>query len=170
MGYTGFVVAMAADIEFAACALPSRILHRKSEHLIASRWGDDGEFLAVSRTGIACGPGDAPIGLSPLSTWVGLLLSEDRGEIESRFLMLRRLPTGLTIAGSFIPAEGYLRLRRRDAALKLKAEGRHADCLDRPDAATAAPGDDPRPSAAIAWHIEAVQRPWAGQFVKPPAA
>jgi hypothetical protein len=170
MGYTGFVIAMAANIEFAACALPSRILHRTAEFLIVSRWGDDGEFLSVSRTGAASGSADdAPIGLSPVSTWVGLLLSEEAGETESRFLLLRRLPEGLLVAGSFIPAEGYLRLTRDIATLHLKAEGRHADCLDRQISAQDDAADEPRPSAAIAWHIAAVRRPWSGEFVKPPA-
>ena len=171
MGYTGFVIAMAANIDFAACSLPSRILDRSAEYLIASRWGGEGEFLAVSRTGRPCRPADAaPIGLTPQATWLGLLLSEESDYSESRFLLLRQLPAGMVLAGRFVPADGYLRLSRAAPWLHLRAEGRHADCADRSACALHRRGRAARaaPSALTAWHVEANRLPWHGEFVATP--
>ncbi len=89
VGYVGFVVAMAAEI---GTAHPCHSQHRRetsSEWLIVARWGRDGEYLTLSRTGIARngmahsgmtrngmsrGAGTvAPINLAPTRTCIGVL-------------------------------------------------------------------------------------------------
>lgn len=172
MGKTGFLVAMAANIGFAACALPSRILHEAREYLIVARWGDEGEFISISRADILRNTaGAGSIVLEPTETWLALLLSEDPGGAESRFLLLRALPEGTKVAGKFLPAEGYVLLQGDVAALSLKAEGRHADCVDRHLSIESDRADPAGPSEAIAWHVEAVQCPWPGdEVVTPPNA
>jgi len=165
MAYLGFVVAMAADIEFAAQTVQSTSGLRTAEFLIVSRWGARGEYLTVSRTGVKVGGAFmAPIGLTPRLTWFGLMLSEGGEDEASLFLLLPQLPNELVVAGTFVPAEGYACLRSDGSSLRLRAEGRNADLLMPARRA----GGAPRPaSVAMAWRVEAIRRFWIGEFVEP---
>ena len=112
----------------------------------------------------------APLGLTPKCTSIGFLLSQKDGASESNFLLARRLPTDTVVAGSFFPTDGYARLTHRAGRFRLMAEGRYAHGLDDPQ--TPPVGADRRDppcngGAAFAWHIDAVQSPWSGEFVEP---
>jgi hypothetical protein len=163
MAYLGFVVAMAADIEFAAQTDQSTPGLRTAEFLIVSRWGARGEYLTVSRTGVKVGGAFmAPIGLTPRLTWFGLMLSEGREEEASLFLLLPELPNQLVVAGTFVPAEGHARLRGDASSLRLQAERRNAE-LPAPERGALRPAP-----VAMAWRVEATRRFWIGEFVEPP--
>ena len=170
MAHPGFVVAMAADTEFAEFDKPSHIVRRAKGWLIVSRWGPAGEFLSISSTQEVADPGAmAPVGLTPKCTSIGFLLSQTDDRSESNFLLVRRLPTDTVVAGSFFATDGYARLTRRAGRFRLSAEGRYAHGLD--DLQTPPVGADRRSlpcngGAAFAWHIDAVQRPWSGEFVE----
>ena len=171
MAHPGFVVAMAAETEFGEFDNPSRIVRRAKGWLIVSRWGPAGEFLSISSTQeVADSSPTAPVGLTPKCTSIGFLLSQKDGGSESNFLLSRRLPTDTVVAGSFFPTDGYARLTRRAGRFRLSAEGRYAHGLD--DLQTPPVGADSRVppcngGVAFAWHIDAVQRPWSGEFVEP---
>jgi hypothetical protein len=171
MAPPGFVVAMAADTAFGEFDMPSRIVRRAKGWLIVSRWGPAGEYLSISSTQEMDDPGTkAPLGLAPKCTSVGFLLSQDDDGSESNFLLVRRLPTDTVVAGAFFPTEGYARLQHRGGQFYLMAEGRYAHGLDELPAP--GPGADRRglpcnAGAAFAWHVDAVQYPWPGEFVEP---
>jgi len=105
MSQSGFVVAMAATISLARYERPSEVLRPIRKWTIVSRFGPENEYLTLS-TAAAMQPEqtEAPIGLAPTKTVFGVLLSET--EHESMFLLLRHLPRGVNIAGTFFPAEG----------------------------------------------------------------
>lgn len=168
MSHTGFVIAMAANIGFAACFLPRRILRRKREYLIVNRWGGNGELLSVARTEVKVshGPG-APIELTPRWTWLALLtLDADVGS-GTRFRLLSELPAATTIAGHFIPARGQVRLTGPMERLHLALEGLDAHCLRRSARPVACRDEAGRRRAEDAWQIEADRVPWSGEFVAP---
>ena len=171
MAHPGFVVAMAADTEFGEFDRPSCIVRRAKGWLIVSRWGPAGEYLSISSTQDVADSGTtAPVGLTPKCTSVGFLLSQKDGGSESTFLLARRLPTDTVVAGTFFPTDGYARLTQRAGRFRLTAEGRYAHGLD--DLQAPPEGADRRPppcngGAAFAWHIDAVQHPWSGEFVEP---
>ena len=166
MPQSGFVVAMAATINVARYERPTEILRPLKKWAIVSRFGPESEYLTLS-TAAAIQPEqvEAPIGLVPSKTIFGILLSE--GEHESMFLLLRHLPRGVNVAGTFFPAEGYAQLGSMPNQLAIRIEGRHAHShgrLNRQDIRYDVP--DPAPGAkwAMAWHVDAVHRPWTGEF------
>jgi hypothetical protein len=169
---SGFVVAMAADIDLASYERPSRIVRRVRRWLIVSRLGSDGEHLTISDTGpLANAPAGAPIGLKPAHTLLGVLLSQD-GNGDCVFLLSRQRPQLLQTAGTFFPADGYARVTGCLDELHLRAQGRHAHSRGRrsgQDVRKDVP--DPAPDArfALAWHIHAERRPWTGEFIPPGA-
>ena len=163
---SGFVVAMAATISVAHYERPSEVLRPMKKWTIVSRFGPESEYLTLS-TAAAMQPDqiEAPIGLAPAKTVFGILVSET--ERESMFLLVRHLPRGVNVAGTFFPAEGYAQLGGTRDALTIRVEGRHAKSHGRLNARHvryAVP--DPAPGAkwAMAWHVDAVQRPWTGEF------
>jgi hypothetical protein len=164
---SGFVVAMAAEIGVSRYDRPSGIIRRVKRWLIVSRLGQDGEHLTVSDTRLNCDDSEqAPIGLAPVNSLLGVLLSQAPNG-DCVFLFSRRRPEPLKIAGTFFPAEGYVRIRGPLSALQLFAEGRHAhsrgvrDGLEiRNDIADPAPNS----KLAKAWHVDAVRRQWSGEF------
>jgi hypothetical protein len=171
VSYVGFVVALAADVGTAKYERPSRILRTRREWLIVSRWGADGEYLTLSNTRMtpdALSP--APISLAPRSTCLGVLLSDQEDGMVSTFLLVRRLPLGITLAGTFSPADGFVRLHGPIEAMRLTGSARYAHSIGWSKAGLVC-GDvpDPPPNArgAAAWHIEAVRRQWDGEFVEP---
>lgn len=163
---SGFVVAMAATINVARYERPTEVLRPVKKWAIVSRFGPESEYLTLS-TAAALLPEqvEAPIGLVPSKTVFGILLSET--ERESMFLLVRHLPRGVNVAGTFFPAEGYAQLGGTMAQLSVRIEGRHAHShgrLNRQDVRYDVP--DPAPGAkwAMAWHVDAVHRPWTGEF------
>jgi hypothetical protein len=164
----GFVVAMAAAVSVAVYDRPTEIIRRMRRWAIVSRFGAENEYLTISIAGaMQHEQVEAPIGLAPIKTAFGILLSENKSECQSMFLLVRQLPRGIKIAGFFFPAEGYARLNSTFNTLYLHTEGRHAHSrglLNGYDIRIDVP--DPAPGAkwAMAWHIEAAHRPWAGEF------
>jgi hypothetical protein len=164
----GFVVAMAATVSIANYERPTEIIRPMKKWTIVSRFGPENEYLTISVTeAMQHGQDEAPIGLTPAKTAFGILLSENERESECMFLLARQLPREIKIAGSFFPAEGYARLNNIRSALHLRTEGRHAHSrgsLNGQDIRIDVP--DPAPGAkwAMAWHVDAQRRPWAGEF------
>ena len=172
MPYVGFVVAMAAEVGTAKYERPSRILRTRNEWLIVSRWGGNGEYLTLSNTRV--GPdrlARAHIGLTPRSTCLGVLLSEQEQDLATTFLLVRRLPPDITVAGIFSPADGFVQLRGSVEKMRLTGSARYAHSIGWHKSGPVC-GDvpDPPPNAhgAAAWHVDAVRRPWDGEFVEPP--
>ncbi|HEY1930900.1 MAG TPA: hypothetical protein VGG99_02720 [Acetobacteraceae bacterium] len=167
MSGTGFVVAMEAAIELARYDVPMRRVGSRGEWIIVSRWGADGEFLSISQTGIAAeGAGDAPDGLQPDLTFLGLRMTAAGEAAETAYLMLRNLPPDLMVAGVFAPTDGYA-LVGLTGGLRLAASGRYAHSRGEHNGQTVfrdMPNPPPRPSLATAWHITASRRPWSGEF------
>jgi hypothetical protein len=139
----GFVVAMRARLISAtgpACY----------EWIIVSRWGTGGEHLSIGRTRVPALRGKtAPIHLAPRQSALASLLRLPPAAAPPIFLFARRQPASVSVAGDFAPAEGYLRLHDRGAALRLRAEGRCVACSIRP-----------------AWRVEAVRVAWIGEFIE----
>jgi hypothetical protein len=167
----GFVVAMAAIVGLASYETPTEIVRRIRKWAIVSRFGPENEYLTFSvGTSIQPRQNEAPIGLVPVKTALGILLSENEHESESVFLLARQLPRGVKIAGSFFPADGYARVNGTFSALRLRTSGRHAHSrtlLNGQDVRTDAPGPAPGAKWAMAWHIDATHRPWAGELFAP---
>src|SRR3954468_22919975 len=151
----GFVVAMAASVGVANYEKPTQIVRQIRRWAIVSRFGAENEYLTISIAGaMQHEPAEAPIGLAPVKTALGILLSENQRECASRFLLVRQLPRGLKVAGFFFPPEGYAQLDRTLDAFHLHAEGRHAHSrgvLNGQDIRIDVP--DPAPGAkwAMAW-------------------
>ena len=170
MSYVGFVIALAGEVGTASYERPNRILRERREWLIASRWGRDGEYISLSstrQTPDACSP--APIGLVPRITCLGVLLSPSGKDEVDTFLLVRRLPPGITVAGSFSPAYGYVRLYGPVGGLRLTAAARHSADVGRRDGGLVAwdpPNGLPNRRTGAAWHIEARRRSWAVEFVE----
>ena len=167
MSGTGFVVAMEATIELARYDQPMRRVGGRAEWIIVSRWGAEGEFLSISRTGVAAnGSGDAPDGLQPDLTFLGLRLSAPGESGEGFYLMLRNRPPGVTVAGVFAPSDGYAQLDLT-GGLRVSASGRYAHSRGDQDGQRIladVPAPPPGPSLATAWHVTALRRPWTGEF------
>lgn len=163
-----FVIAMAADIARSDYAKPSLVRSRSNEWLIACRWGPEGEYLSIATAGPILGPPNrfAPETISPVHSMIGLLVSESERQAASTFLLLRQLPQGIELAGTFFPAEGYVRLRQEDD-IRLICETRYShSCgwLDGREIRKDIPDPAPGTSEAMAWHIEAVRHNWIGEF------
>ncbi|HUL08766.1 MAG TPA: hypothetical protein VLV76_20730 [Candidatus Acidoferrum sp.] len=170
MMHPGFVVAMAAETAFGEFDAPSRIVRRATGWLIVSRWGPAGQYLSISSTQTAEPGTKAPVGLTPRCTSIGCLLSEDSDASEGTFLLVRQLPPDTVVAGSFFPTDGYARLSRCDGRFRLTAAGRYAHGLHDSWGPREGPDTRVQPcnnGAAFAWHIDAVQRQWDGEFVEP---
>jgi hypothetical protein len=148
---------MAAEIGTATYERPSRILRTRREWLIVARWGAEGQFATLSSTQItpdAFSP--APAGLAPRRTCLGVLLSEEAGDGVTAFLLVRRLPQGVTVRGTFSPADGFLRLYGWFADLRLTGMAFHAHSHGWPSGGRITRN----PDGAGVWHIEAARRPW----------
>ncbi|MCK1394127.1 hypothetical protein [Bradyrhizobium sp. 1] len=166
MWKNGFVVAMAAEFSFAAYHRPIAIRRKTGRWIIVSRCGPSSEFITIaSAAGKVELDADAPIGLVPINTAVGILLSETAEEIT--FLMVRQQPTHFPIAGTFLPTDGYCRIFESHGKLQLRSEGRHAHSARQPDsrARSDMPDPLPNPRRALGWHVEAVRHNWIGEFI-----
>jgi hypothetical protein len=197
---TGFIAAMAADLAFAAYDAPAAVDHRASEWVIVSVWGNNREYLTLSRTGVPVRSDVAPPGLQPFGTHLGLLLnrvvvqpgdnrpregeaSEDAAEETSEYLLMRNQPPDIPVGGVFFPTDGFVRLTLRGdaqtlagsamAGFSLTGHGRFAHCSGiRHGQHVLHDVPDPAPGArdALAWHLIAARRPWIGEFVPPERA
>jgi hypothetical protein len=128
----GFVVAMAAELSFAVYERPAAILRKLKQWMIVSRCGPNSEFVTIASAAGMVTPGcDAPLGLTPIKTAVGILSSESADE--SSFLLVRQRPPVLPIAGAFFPADGHMRMIIGQGTLELLGVGRHAHSLGRLD-------------------------------------
>lgn len=165
----GFVVAMAADVALAKYDEPATIVRRTRRWVILSRWGSDGQHLTVSDAGPVMGVDAAPpLGLSPLTTALGLLLSEAKAASAAEFLLVRHCPPNLRIAGQFFPADGHCTVTGMATSLYLAMQGRHSHSRGTLEGRPVRK-DIPDPPAnakySMAWHITAVRRPWSGEFL-----
>jgi hypothetical protein len=165
---SGFVVAMAAEIDLARYERPTIILRRIRRWLVVSRLGPDGEHLTLSESGVLSNvSNDAPIGIQPTKTLLGILLSEGEGS-DCTFILASQRPDGMRLAGTFFPAEGYVHLLGPIDAMRLHAEGRHAHSRGRQEGREVRNYiADPAPNSklAMAWHINAMRKPWPGEFI-----
>ena len=164
-----FVVAMAADIARSDYAKPTLIRSRSREWLIACRWGPEGEYLSIATAGTVLSPAAlvAPEAIAPIHSLFGVLVSESDAEATSTFLLVRQLPVAIELAGTFFPADGYVLLQQRGSiALVCKTRYSHS-CGWRDGREVRKDIPDPAPSSAeaMAWHIEATQRHWIGEFI-----
>lgn len=164
----GFVAAMAATVSLADYEKPTEIIRSTRRWTIVSRFGPCNEYLTVSVADpIEYEQAEPPIGLAPARTVLGILLSESERDSESMFLLVRQLPREIEIAGNFFPTEGYARLEGTLGTLRLRSEGRAVHSYESLalDDTHIDVGD---PAAGVAramgWHIEAIRRPWAGEF------
>jgi hypothetical protein len=164
-----FVIAMAADIARSDYAKPTLVRSRGREWLIACRWGPEGEYLSIATAGPIAGPQGlfAPDGISPVHSMIGLLVSESDRQGTSTFLLLRQLPQQIELAGTFFPADGYVLLQQPHDTIRLVCETRYSHSCGwlngreiRKDIPDPAPGS----AEAMAWHIEAIQHNWIGEF------
>jgi len=170
----GFVVAMRGSIIVAEDTTPFRPGPRQPEWLIVSRWGDDAEHLTIACTGTE--PGEtatAPIGLTPRTTILGVLAWEHPAAAEAVFLLMRRQPKDMPLAGEFLPAEGFARITigATGGVLRLAAAGRNARLGSQrmPLGAPGSPDDAPANTNGRrhAWRIIGDRRPWLGEVVEP---
>lgn len=163
------VIAMAADVARSDYAKPTLIRSRSREWLIACRWGPDGEFLSIATAGALAEPlaQVAPQAIKPIHSLFGVLISESQREATSTFLLVRQLPGGIELAGTFFPADGYVLMQQNeDISLVCKARYSHScGWLDGKEVRKDIPDPAPSSAEAMSWHIEASRRDWIGEFI-----
>jgi hypothetical protein len=167
-----FVVAMAAEIARSDYAKPTLIRSRSREWLIACRWGPEGEYLSIATAGAMQTPGQraAPDAIAPIHSLFGVLVSECEKSAASTFLLVRQLPVPIELAGTFFPADGFVRLQQRET-LNLTCRTRYShSCgwLDGREVRKDIPDPAPFSAEAMAWHIKAERCDWIGEFVSEP--
>ncbi|SNR76968.1 hypothetical protein [Puniceibacterium sediminis] len=159
-----FRIAMCNSLRIGPFGTPHSAQAAGQEWLIVSRSGPEGALLQISDTGVAKSPDsdEPPADLSERNTILALLAEPDASA--PQFLMVRHLPPGVQVAGTFFPADGAARLTQGEQGLGLKAFGRHAHTSgmtvgrlilhDIPDPA-------PSYDAAVNWHFDAEERRFA---------
>jgi hypothetical protein len=170
MPVKAFVVAMAADIARSDYAKPTLIRSRSREWLIACRWGPDGEYISIATAGPITDPFGlvAPQTIAPIHSLFGVLVSESETDSTCTFLLVRQLPVGIELAGTFFPADGYVLLQQHDDIhLACKTRYSHScGWLDGREVRKDIPDPAPSSAEAMAWHIEARRRDWIGEFIQ----
>ncbi|HEX3575077.1 MAG TPA: hypothetical protein VHU42_10795 [Rhodopila sp.] len=141
----GFVVAMRARL------VGSRPPHY--EWTIVSRWGPNGENLTIGWTGLPAAAGETPIELTPRQTAFAVRPASSTAWAPATFCLATSLPNRLTVAGDFVPAEGYVRLYGSGSMLRMCSRG---VC--------------PVPTLRGPWHLEATRTIWIGEFIEPDVA
>jgi len=167
-----FVIAMAADVARSDYAKPTLIRGRSREWMIACRWGPDGEYLSIATAGTIAEPHGlaAPDAIAPVHSLFGVLVSESDKDATSTFLLVRQLPIPIELAGTFFPADGYVRLQQRDT-IRLVCETRYSHSrgwMDGKEIRKDIPDPAPSSEDAMAWHIEARRCNWIGEFIAAP--
>jgi hypothetical protein len=160
---------MAADIARSDYARPMLVRSRSREWLIACRWGPVGEYLSIATAGVIPDSRGlvAPDAISPIHSLFGVLVAESEKEASGTFLLVRQLPFRVELAGSFFPADGYV-VAQRGERLSVVGKTRYShSCgwLDGKEIRKDIPDPAPSSAEAMAWHIEATQRDWIGEFV-----
>ncbi len=141
-GRRGFVLAMHAKLVSAA-PLPAQF-----EWVIVSRWGIEGEHLALGWTTLPALPGEPPIHLIPRRTSLARAARRNEGDTGVSFELASSLGE-ITVAGEFVPAKGYVRLAGKGWDLQMVSKGKSL-CPDL------------HPS----WQLQAARRPWFGEFIE----
>jgi hypothetical protein len=163
------VIAMAADIARSDYAKPTLIRSRSREWLIACRWGPEGEYLSIATAGPITEPLalSAPQAITPIHSLFGVLVAESATQSTSTFLLVRQLPGGIELAGTFFPADGYVLLQDHDDIhLVCKARYSHScGWQDGKEIRKDIPDPAPSSAEAMSWHIEAARRDWIGEFI-----
>ncbi len=139
---SGFVVAMRARM-----TCPAEL--DRFEWVIAARWGCAGEHLSLAWTGIASRTSQAPSCLMPRRTALALLPNPARTGGPETFRLTGVLPDLVTVAGDFVPSEGFVQVHGRDKDLRILSEGHSST-----------------DGAESAWHIEAERAAWIGEFIE----
>jgi len=163
----GFLVAMRGSLCTGPYDAPHRQGPARAEWLILCRWGAEGEFLTIARAGPAEGPPEAPppMGLRPHTTLLGLRLG---GAVDGEdFLLARHLPEGVTVAGTFQPSDGVVRLLGPAGALRLNAAGRSAFRRGPGEALIDLPEPAAEAADSLSWRMEGRRVPWLGEFLAP---
>jgi hypothetical protein len=162
-----FLVAMANDLGRAPYEMPNKIVERGQEWLIVSRFGPDGEYLSISEAGaIAGGAAEVPAGIRPVNSILGILANCDEGTQTAEFLLTRNLPDGITVAGTFFPAEGFARLTKDTETVRLHACGRHAHSRGSAEGREVlrdVPNPAPGTRSGQAWQFDARRVPWSAE-------
>jgi hypothetical protein len=120
------------------------------EWVIVCRWGPGGEHLSIGWTSQPALPGEAPINLAPVKTSLAVRLPETAAGAAATFLLAPALPDKITVAGDFLPAEGYVRLYGDGAELRVQLKGLCLACAVR-----------------SSWEVEATRAVWLGEFIEP---
>ncbi len=120
------------------------------EWIIVSRWGSAGEYLSIGWTSQPVASKQAPINLTPRHSVLGIRRERTINPTPATFVLIDALPDRISVAGEFLPAEGYVRLHGKDARLRLRSMGRGLVPGVRPD-----------------WHIAATRAGWIGEFIEP---
>jgi hypothetical protein len=141
----GFVVAMRAKL--INTPHPARF-----EWVIVSRWGEAGERLSIGWTAAPALSGEAPINLTPNATSLAVCPPETAADTPATFHLAPSLPEQVTVAGSFVPAKGYVRLYGTGAKLRVQLKGLCLSC-----------------AVHSIWHVEAIRAAWLGEFIEPRA-
>src|SRR3979409_698973 len=164
-----FVVAMAADIARSDYAKPTLIRSRSREWLIACRWGPDGEYLSMATAGRMPDSRGlvAPDTIAPIHSLFGVLVSESETDSTSTFLLVRQLPGGIELAGTFFSPHGYVLMQQHeDIHLVCKTRYSHScGWLDGKEIRKDIPDPAPSSAEAMSWHIEAKRCNWIGEFI-----
>jgi hypothetical protein len=120
-----------------------------SEWMIVSRWGSHGEYISIGWTAVPADHGAAPIDLTPSRTAIALRQQLSCKWTPATFRLVPSQPDQLTVAGDFVPAEGYIQLYGNGSTLRMRSD---AHCLN--------------PSLPSAWKIKATRSPWIGEFIE----
>jgi hypothetical protein len=141
----------------------------RKEWLIVARWGAQGEYLTIGLThSTPDATSAAPVGLTPRRTFLGIRVSgADPGD-DGPFLLANSLPLDIPVAGTFIPAQGYIRLLGppRDPCLTAWLVSPGASGCPGTQSQAHQPGIRAVPPGGLAYFIEARRRYWPGEFLE----
>jgi hypothetical protein len=140
----GFVLAMRAKLVSAA-PLPAQF-----EWLIVSRWGAEGEHLALGWTMVPALPGEPPTYLVPRRTSLARAAEMSVEGARAGFQLASSLAGEMAVVGDFVPAKGYVRLFGKGADLQMVSKGKSL-----------------RPDLHPSWQLQAAREPWFGEFIEP---
>ncbi len=139
----GFVLAMHAKF-VSATPLPTRF-----EWVIVSRWGTEGEHLALGWTMLPAQAGDPPTHLFPRRTSLARAASPLETDTRTTF-ELTPSAGDIAVVGDFVPAKGYVRLFGNGLDLQMVSKGKSL-----------------RPDLHPSWQVQGVREPWFGEFIEP---
>ncbi|WP_422370152.1 hypothetical protein [Hoeflea sp.] len=158
-----FRIAMCNSLRLGPYQEPDASDRTALEWLIVERSGPDGKILTISDTGTpkSSDSEDAPDGLSENNSILGLLAEAD--EAAHRFLLVRHSPPGVTVPGTFFPADGTAQFTQGPDGLRLRVFGRHAHRAEQVNGKLVlhdVPFPQPPFDNALNWHFDADERRW----------